>query len=83
MATSRAVSTSGLQILKFTPDCVQASPMIDAFAEALAEGRLAEWVAETPTWWAGVAARPDWLALFERLPAFRRWQKQFPQPTEQ
>ncbi len=80
VAVSRASSISGLRIVNFSPSCVRACPMIAEFSRALDEGRMAEFVASVPTWWAGIARRPEWLELYRRHPTFRRWADRHPQP---
>jgi ATP-dependent exoDNAse (exonuclease V) alpha subunit len=79
VAVSRASRLRGLQIVNFCPEAVRASPMVVAFGEAVVAGRMSSFVADQPTWWAAVVARPEWAELYGRHPAFARWQARYPQ----
>jgi ATP-dependent exoDNAse (exonuclease V) alpha subunit len=79
VAISRASHVDGLQIVGFTPACVRTSRLTREFGEALDSGRLAGFIATVPTWWAPVVADERWRQLYERHPAFVKWQRRFPQ----
>ena len=43
--------------------------------DALTAGTLKDFVAEVPMWWAPIlqCKKPEWVELFNKAPAFRRW----------
>jgi ATP-dependent DNA helicase PIF1 len=80
VAISRATRLEGLQIVHFKPSCVRAHPLALAMNSALEDGRLDEFAASVPTWWAPVVNHDlAWAELYCRNPSFAAWEKAYPQ----
>ena len=81
VAISRATCLKGLQIANFQPKFVQTNPVILELNTALDADRLAEFVADQPTWWADVMrpAQHKWAELYMRNPRFKSWEDSYPQ----
>ena len=78
VALSRAKTMTGLQILGFTESVVKANALAVAFHDALAAGKMDEFMQSVPMWWDPVlllkdGVDPNWLALFESSRVFKGW----------
>jgi ATP-dependent DNA helicase PIF1 len=75
VALSRARTREGLSVVGFRDSVVKADPMAIGFHDALTAGALKDFVDKAPMWWAPIlqCEKPEWVALFNKAPAFRRW----------
>jgi len=75
VALSRARTREGLCVVGFGASVVKADPLAIGFHDALTAGALKDFVDKAPMWWAPILGsdKPEWVALFNKAPAFRRW----------
>ena len=75
VALSRARTREGLSVVGFADSVVKADALAIGFHDALTAGTLKDFVAEVPMWWAPIlqCKKPEWVELFNKAPAFRRW----------
>lgn len=75
VALSRARTREGLSVMGFADSVVRADKLAIGFHDALTAGTLKDFIATVPMWWAPIleSDKPEWCALFNKAPAFRRW----------